>query len=44
MNRPREGKLELSYLNFRQANPRWEGGDEGRAMEERVHYYKAAKY
>ena len=36
------GKLEQSYLNFRQANPFWTGDAAGRAMEERLQYFKAA--
>lgn len=42
-HRPAEGKLEQSYLNFRLANPRWEGDETGRAMEEKLHFYRLGK-
>lgn len=41
--RPSGGKLEQSYLNFRLANPEWEGDRVGKAMEDRLNYFKAAK-
>lgn len=42
-NRPLNGKLEQSYMNFRSANPNWEGDSIGRAMEEKIQYYRIAK-
>jgi hypothetical protein len=43
LDRPRDGKLEQSYMNFRHANPRWEGDETARAMEERLHLYRVGK-
>jgi hypothetical protein len=43
--RPRDGKMEQSYINFQQMHPNWRGADAGaRALAERLQTYKTMKY
>jgi autophagy-related protein 9 len=42
--RPRDGKMEQSFINFQQMHPTWHGADAGgRALTERLNVYKSMR-